>query len=64
MAAYIKTLKDSTQTDIIYPQTKAAAVFFDDGTSLQNKTFGGNVTYLSSIQPESANSGDMWYQIL
>ena len=63
MAAYIKTLQDSTGTDIIYPQTKAAAVYFDDGVSLQDKTFGVNIT-LSSAQPTSQTTGDSWYQIL
>lgn len=63
MAAYIKTLKDATQTNIIYSQTKAAAVFFDDGISLQNKTFGINLQ-LSSTEPTSQVSGDWWAQII
>ena len=41
MAAYIKTLYDSTGTDILYPQTKATAVYTEENinveTALQNK---------------------------
>lgn len=35
MAAKIKTLKDNTGTDIIYPQTKAEAVFTSDNKSVE-----------------------------
>lgn len=38
MATYIKTLKDSTNTDIIYPRTKASAVFLEDNsTNVENE---------------------------
>lgn len=52
MAAKIKTLKDSSGVDIIYPQTKAEAVFTASGqtveTGLQSKltTPSGNVGQL------------------
>ena len=36
MAAYIKTLKDPSKTNIIYPKTKASAVFMDDNSSLES----------------------------
>ena len=35
MAAYIKTLKDASGVDIIYPQTKASAVFTDDNKTVE-----------------------------
>lgn len=36
MAAYIQTLKDSSRTNIIYPQTKAEAVFLNDNSNVEN----------------------------
>lgn len=35
MAAYIKTLYDSTQTDILYPQTLAQAVYTQDNENVE-----------------------------
>ena len=36
MAAYIKTLKDAAGVDIIYPQTKASAVFTDSSKTVES----------------------------
>lgn len=36
MAAYIKTLKDAAGADIIYPQTKASAVFTEEGETVES----------------------------
>ena len=36
MAAYIKTLKDAAGVDIIYPQTKASAVFTEDNKTVES----------------------------
>lgn len=35
MAAYIKTLYDSTKTDILYPQTLAQAVYTQDDENVE-----------------------------
>lgn len=43
MAAYIKTLQDATKTNIIYPVTKASAVYTDDNTSVQEVVAGSVV---------------------
>lgn len=72
MAAYIKTLYDSTQTDILYPQTKAIAVYLNDNSNLQSTieeiysllNGGGIQIIVSSTQPTNQNTGDFWYQIV
>ena len=51
MAAYIKTLYDSTKTDILYPQTLARAIYLSDlSTNLETK--------LSSVDSNISNLSD------
>lgn len=72
MAAYVKTLYDSTQTNILYPQTKAVAVYLNDNSNLQSTieeiysllNGGGIQIIVSSTQPTNQNAGDFWYQIV
>lgn len=73
MAAYIKTLYDSTQTDILYPQTKAEAVFLDNNDNLEAviaelynliEETGGTDIQTSASQPTNQKTGDFWYQIV
>lgn len=37
MDAYIKTLQNSSKTEIIYPVTKAEAVYIDNDVNVQDK---------------------------
>ena len=71
MAAYIKTLYDSTKTDILYPQTKAEAVFLDDNNNLEatiadiyQQLENINTVVISASQPDNQKTGDFWYQIV
>lgn len=73
MAAYIKTLYDSTKTDILYPQTKAEAVFLDNNDNLEAviaelysliEQAGGPDIQISATQPSNQKTGDFWYQIV
>lgn len=71
MAAYIKTLYDSTKTDILYPQTKAEAVFLDNNDNLEatiadiyQQLENINVIAISTSQPSNQKTGDFWYQIV
>lgn len=71
MAAYIKTLYDSTQTDILYPQTKAEAVFLDNNDNLEatiadiyQQLENINTVVISTSQPTNQKTGDFWYQIV
>lgn len=75
MATYIKTLKDSNNENIIYPKTKASAVFLEDNLtnvqtkldSLQNEinsfSFGTKIL-VQNEQPSNLLVGDFWYQII
>lgn len=71
MAAYIKTLYDSTKTDILYPQTKAEAVFLDNNDNLEatiadiyQQLENINTVVISASQPTNQKTGDFWYQIV
>ena len=71
MAAYIKTLYDSTKTDILYPQTKAEAVFLDNNDNLEatvadiyQQLENINTVVISASQPSNQKTGDFWYQIV
>lgn len=71
MAAYIKTLYDSTKTDILYPQTKAEAVFLDNNDNLEatiadiyQQLENINTVVISASQPVNQKTGDFWYQIV
>ena len=73
MAAYIKTLYDSTKTDILYPQTKAEAVFLDNNDNLETaitelysliENAGGVDIQITASQPTNQKTGDFWYQIV
>lgn len=71
MAAYIKTLYDSTKTDILYPQTKAEAVFLDNNDNLEatiadiyQQLENINTVIISASQPSNQKTGDFWYQII
>lgn len=71
MAAYIKTLYDSTKTDILYPQTKAEAVFLDNNNNLEatiadiyQQLENINTVVISASQPVNQKTGDFWYQIV
>lgn len=75
MATYIKTLKDSNNENIIYPRTKASAVFLEDNLSnvqteldnLENKInnfSSGTKILLQSEQPSELSIGDFWYEII
>lgn len=71
MAAYIKTLYDSTKTDILYPQTKAEAVFLDNNDNLEatiadiyQQLENINTVVISASQPPNQKTGDFWYQIV
>lgn len=71
MAAYIKTLYDSTGTDILYPQTKAEAVFLDNNDNLEvtiddihQQLENINTVAISEFQPANQKTGDFWYQIV
>lgn len=71
MAAYIKTLYDSTKTDILYPQTKAEAVFLDNNDNLETTVAdiyamleNINTVTISAAQPTNQKTGDFWYQIV
>lgn len=71
MAAYIKTLYDSTGTDILYPQTKAEAVFLDNNDNLEvtiadiyQQLENINTVTISAFQPDNQKTGDFWYQIV
>lgn len=73
MAAYIKTLYDSTQTDILYPQTLAQAVFLDSNENLESviadiynmiQNVSGLDIQISANQPTNQKTGDFWYQIV
>lgn len=73
MAAYIKTLYDSTKTDILYPQTLAQAVFLENNENLEAvigelynliKEAGGPDIQISTTQPVNQKTGDFWYQIV
>ena len=73
MAAYIKTLYDSTKTDILYPQTKAEAVFLDNNDNLETaitelynliENAGGVDIQITASQPTNQKTGDFWYQII
>lgn len=64
MAAYIKTLKDAAGADIIYPQTKASAVFTEEGGTVESALQEKVDIQMSSSQPINQKTGDFWYQIL
>ena len=73
MAAYIKTLYDSTKTDILYPQTKAEAVFLNNNDNVEAaiseiysliENMGGVDIQTSTTQPTNQKTGDFWYQIV
>lgn len=73
MAAYIKTLYDSTKTDILYPQTLAQAVFLENNDNLEAvitelysliQNAGGPDIQVSFSRPSEQKTDDFWYQIV
>lgn len=71
MAAYIKTLYNSNKTDILYPQTKAEAVFLNNDDNLEativdiyQRLENINTVVISVSQPPNQKTGDFWYQIV
>ena len=47
MSAYIKVLKDASNTNTIYPQTKAEAVYLSDNTTTVETALGNKANSVS-----------------
>lgn len=57
MATYVKTLKDATSTDTIYPITKANAVYLSDNSTTVETELDNKIT----IDSDSSGSFTIGY---
>ena len=60
MAAYIKTLQDSTGANDIYPKTQALAVYLENGTTVEDYLATLRNIFISTSTPVSPKLGDIW----
>lgn len=63
MATYIKALIDENG-NVIYPQSKASAIYDKNNKNLQTTLDDIHTIVVSALEPTNQNTDDLWYKIL